>query len=137
MDLIGYVNVDNSGGRILEFNSTAKTVGKNCANFPTLHIPDAVRGHNEYSGYLANLIQQAKDFINVQVKSGKDLFEFRKKIIDAIEPEHFDAIKDELKDVNPNLKNMVKQIMGAEISAKGIAYDKEVDKFYKKEEVVA
>ncbi|HLP13850.1 MAG TPA: ATP-binding protein [Flavobacteriales bacterium] len=140
MDLIGYVNVDDKGSRILEFNSTAKTVGKNCANFSTLQVPDAIKGHNEYSGYLANLIQQAKDFINVQCKSGKDLFDFRRKIIEATEPEQLDAIANELsalKDKDENFKSMIRAIMRADIVAKNIAYNKEAGKFYRKEEGVA
>ena len=71
-DLLGYLSMDGNK-RVLDFNPTEFHLGKNCAGFELLHVPD----YTENQNFLAELVAKAKDKMNakseLQIKSEQEL----------------------------------------------------------------
>lgn len=60
-DLLGYLSMDGNK-RILDFNPTEFHLGKNCAGFELLPVPD----YTENQNFLAGLVATAKDKMNAK-----------------------------------------------------------------------
>jgi hypothetical protein len=60
-DLLGYLSMDGNK-RVLDFNPTEFHLGKNCAGFELLHVPD----YTENQNFLAELVAKAKDKMNAK-----------------------------------------------------------------------
>jgi hypothetical protein len=87
-DLLGFLESDSQGIK-LNFNPTDKSLGKNCAEFDMLKIPNL----KLHKTYFADIIQQAKDKLNslneAQLARQKDVREFEEQISTLTTAEEF------------------------------------------------
>jgi hypothetical protein len=128
MDLMGYISFDG-GNRVLDFNPSELTIGKNSAGLPPLKIPNIT--NTEFEGFLDGVLTRSKEYINQQSLNGKSFFDFKKKISDIESPEMCDALlseADKLKD--EGLKRQVKILLLDKSQELNLAFDKISGKFF-------
>jgi hypothetical protein len=80
-DLMGYMYMDN-GKRMLNFNPTDRTIGKNCAGFKPIVIQDA--GTKEQATQLGDLIKTAQDHMSKLTEEQEQAIDVITKFKDAL-----------------------------------------------------
>lgn len=120
-DLLGFLDSDSQGVK-LNFNPTDKSLGKNCAQFDVLSVPNVKLNKT----YLADIMQQAKDKMNSlsedQLKRQKDVAEFEEQLATLTTAEEFtefttfDFVKNDLE---------FKILLNTKATSIGFNYNKE------------
>lgn len=122
-DLAGYFSVEN-GKKVLDFNPSDTHLGKNCAGFDALIVPDLAVDR----GYLADIIQQAKDALNTQSKAcgeaQKIIEEWSVKINQINDINAANEFMLASDDVPAEQKNIIKGIFLKRTKSLGFKYDK-------------
>lgn len=128
-DLVGYLYINNNK-RILNFNPSDYWIGKNCANFTALEIPD----FNLESNFLSSIIEQTKTFINNRIIKQNNAAEYVQKITEKANSlqtvtDFNDYLISLLAQNIPLPKNQIWNILLNAASNKGISYNKEKKQF--------
>lgn len=132
MDLIGYISFDG-GRRVIDFNPSELTIGKNSAGLPPLDIPKIT--DVGFETFLEDVLNRSKDYINQQSISGKSFFDFKKKIANIVSPPQCDGILAEAdKEKNEGLKKQIKILLLDKSKELGFEFDGKNKKFFKTQE---
>lgn len=128
MDLIGYLHVENNK-RVLNFNPTETTFGKNSSALPVLDVPDITE--IDYDTFLQNVLTRSKTYLNQQSKSNTEFYDFKRKIAKAQSPVDFDKIAGEISKKDAGLKKMLRTLILERGKQVGVEYNPEAKKFVK------
>lgn len=136
MDLIGYYFKDGDN-RILNFNLTDYSHGKNSAGLPPLIIPHP----KDNPDFMANLISDVKSKLgksaNSQLAAKAVINEFNAKIEVLTDAEQFNTVMDEIRNLHrkgqPQLALQAKELLSKKAKlSETIVYDEATKKFISK-----
>jgi hypothetical protein len=127
MDMIGFLNVVNDK-RTLNFNSTERTVGKNCTNLPLLSVPSVLQA--EFDNYFSLLIADIKRQINQKSEDGMDIFSWKEKINSCKSVAEINALIDPIAAIENEVnKRMVKSILASRTKDLGFTFSQATGRF--------
>ncbi len=130
-DLIGYLHMV-SGKRMIDFNPTDRWIGKNCASFDPLTIPD----FHSAPDFLAKVIVKAKEHLNAESEQSqkftKMLADYHTQANDAKDAEGINAMIDKLPTVDESARESVKGIIAKRAKTLELTFDKTAKKYTEK-----
>lgn len=109
-DLIGYMSVNESGERTVRFSPSENYIGKDCAGFGSIKVPDLTSEDEDAEGSMQWILNTAKSRLSEMTQAQKDLINQIQNIKNLIETaetlEDFTSAAAEIKEV----KNTATQI---------------------------
>lgn len=130
-DLMGYLSIDSSGNRILNFNPTLTHRGKNTGQFPILTIPNVLKKPEALVGYMGKIIAQTQKVMteqtDAQKKAAEKIVAYREAIDKAFEPEEYKKIILDLRGEDAIIAKQLLPLLMAALKESGLKYTKETD----------
>lgn len=124
-DQVGYVTMRNNK-RVIQFDPTDTTVGKNVAKFPVLEIPDST--DPKFQTFLADLITRTKESIRGNSEAQKEALEksanFQKEIAAADGPSELTLIIAPVQELPKALKDPLLKLIGDKAKSSGWTWNK-------------
>ena len=124
-DQVGFITIENNK-RVINFEPTDKTIGKNVARIPKTEIPD--EADPKYKTFLSDIIQQVKDSIrkqsSEQVEAMNLVDEFQAKIDKCKTSEQLMDISKECASLPKSQQAAMRKRVSARVELLGMFYDK-------------
>ncbi len=131
-DLVGFMYMSNTN-RVINFNPTDTSVGKNSANLDLVTVPNL----NNSPAFFKELIQQVKQALNIAIQNEKKAVgivkEF-KAIIEDADLEVLNSLLSDLPTLNTPTKKQVWELMKRRANELNLVFDNNV-KLFKQQEV--
>lgn len=112
-DQVGYMKTINNK-RIIQFEPTDQTIGKNVARLKTIEIPD--ESDAAFPNFMGTIVRTVKSAISVQSDAQKEAIEkvdgFRKQIETCKDPEELTRILQIVNELPPSFKNSLRDTIG-------------------------
>lgn len=134
-DQIGYVSIVG-GVRVIKWNPSDTTVGKNVAGLPTTEVPPL--GDRAFENFFAEVIQQIKDAIAQKSDAQRQAEELDKQLREDIEAAtevgHFNLLIENIKQLPKYLAVPLAEDLKVKAESLGFAYNKERKGYFPSEE---
>ena len=131
-DQIGYVSIVNNK-RVLSFDPTDTTIGKNTARIEPIEIPDQYDA--SYPTFMADIVDRVKKSISSQTEDQKNALDevaaIRKSIDSIKEPADADNILSSIKSKPKTMATPLKESLNEKVVSLGFKYNKQTNKFEK------
>ena len=131
-DLVGFMCMANTN-RVINFNPTDTSVGKNSANLDLVTVPNL----NNNPTFFRELIQQVKQSLNIAIQNERkavDIVKEFKAIIENADLEVLNSLLSDLPTLNTPTKKQVWELMKRRASELNLVFDNNV-KLFKQQEV--
>lgn len=131
-DLVGFMYMANTN-RVINFNPTDTSVGKNSANLDLVTVPNL----NNNLTFFKELIQQVKQALNIAIQNEKkavDIVKEFKAIIEDADLEVLNSLLSDLPTLNTPTKKQVWELMKRRANELNLVFDNNV-KLFKQQEV--
>lgn len=132
-DQVGFMTVEN-GKRIITFEPTDKTIGKNVARIPKMEIPD--EADPKFKTFMSDIIQQVKDSIRKQsaeqLEAQRQIDMFQTELNACTDSNSLMAISGKCATLPKAQQAAMRKRIGVKIAELGLKYDKEQNKFVAK-----
>jgi hypothetical protein len=120
IDLCGYMEIIK-GKRIIDFNPTERSIGKNCAGFPQMEVDKVT---------MAELFAKAKEVLNMRNAANVEVLgqidEFKAKIATIASLDDATLFLDTVKSISEEVvKQQVRKLLSAKTMALGFKYSAE------------
>ena len=131
-DQIGYVSIVNNK-RVLSFDPTDTTIGKNTARIEPIEIPDQYDA--SYPTFMADIVDRVKKSISSQTEDQKNALDevaaIRKSIDSIKEPADADNVLSAIKGKPKTMATPLKESLNEKVVSLGFKYNKQTNKFEK------
>lgn len=119
MDLCGYMEIVK-GKRMIDFNPSERSIGKNCAGFPQMEVTDNLT--------MASLISETKKIINKRNEASADIIaeidQWKAKIAEIKTGEDAMKVVSDVKTVESDtIKQQVRKLLADKTTSLGLKYD--------------
>jgi len=131
-DLVGFMYMANAN-RVINFNPTDTSVGKNSANLDLVTVPNLSSNPTFFKG----LLQQVKQSLNIAIQTEKkavDTVKEYKAIIEDADLEVLNSLLSDLPTLNTPTKKQVWELMKRRANELNLVFDNNV-KLFKQQEV--
>ncbi|HPP39830.1 MAG TPA: AAA family ATPase, partial [Candidatus Kapabacteria bacterium] len=131
-DLVGFMYMANTN-RVINFNPTDTSVGKNSANLDLVTVPNL----NNNPTFFKELLQKVKQSLNIAIQNEKkavDIVKEYKAIIEDANLEVLNSLLSDLPTLNTATKKQVWELMKRRASELNLVFDNNV-KLFKQQEV--
>jgi len=131
-DLVGFMYMANTS-RVINFNPTDTSVGKNSANLDLVTVPNLSSNPTFFKG----LLQQVKQSLNIAIQTEKkavDTVKEYKAIIEDADLEVLNSLLSDLPTLNTPTKKQVWELMKRRANELNLVFDNNV-KLFKQQEV--
>lgn len=129
-DMVGYMDIQN-GKRILNFNPTEMSVGKNSAELPRMELPGYDR--KDWADYMANIIAKVKGKMYAhteeQAAAAAQFDSLKKRISELVTPDDMQVFSEVVAEQPAVYMVQLKKILGDRMKVMGIIYDKTIPGF--------
>ncbi len=133
-DQVGFMTVEN-GKRIITFEPTDKTIGKNVARIPKMEIPD--EADPKFKTFMSDIIQQVKDSIRKQsaeqLEAQRQIDVFQTELNACTDSNSLMAISGKCATLPKAQQAAMRKRISAKVADLGLVYDKSQNKFVTKE----
>jgi len=133
-DQVGFMTVEN-GKRIITFEPTDKTIGKNVARIPKMEIPD--EADPKFKTFMSDIIQQVKDSIRKQsaeqLEAQRQIDVFQTELNACTDSDSLMAISGKCATLPKAQQAAMRKRISAKVADLGLVYDKSQNKFVTKE----
>lgn len=110
-DLVGFIS-NRGDKKLINFNPTQRSIGKNCAEFPELEIPHY--SDAKFSNFLGNVIQQTKDHMSKQSEEMSEAIKIvteKNQLLSKCETyEDLDVIMESITDLSATHKVAIQKV---------------------------
>lgn len=131
-DTIGYLYRADKR-TLLDFNPSDRWIGKNCAGFDPMNVPDFANSPQ----FLANVIDQAKEKLNEQTEAQREaanmLADWQTRIQEAATAEELTGLIEEARQTPDSVRSKVGHMMSQQAKAIGVKFDKSAGAYVAKE----
>jgi hypothetical protein len=128
------MTVEN-GKRIITFEPTDKTIGKNVARIPKMEIPD--EADPKFKTFMSDIIQQVKDSIRKQsaeqLEAQRQIDVFQTELNACTDSNSLMAISGKCATLPKAQQAAMRKRISAKVADLGLVYDKSQNKFVTKE----
>ena len=131
-DLVGFMYMANTN-RVINFNPTDTSVGKNSANLDLVTVPNL----NNNPTFFKELLQKVKQSLNIAIQNEKKAVDIVKEFKDIIEDADLEVLNSLLSDLptlNTATKKQVWELMKRRASKLNLVFDNN-SKLFKQQEV--
>jgi len=131
-DLVGFMYMANTN-RVINFNPTDTSVGKNSANLDLVTVPNL----NNNPTFFKELLQKVKQSLNIAIQNEKKAVDIVKEFKDIIEDADLEVLNSLLSDLptlNTATKKQVWELMKRRANELNLVFDNNV-KLFKQQEV--
>lgn len=133
-DQVGFMTVEN-GKRIITFEPTDKTIGKNVARIPKMEIPD--EADPKFKTFMSDIIQQVKDSIRKQsaeqLEAQRQIDVFQTELNACTDSNSLMAISGKCATLPKAQQAAMRKRISVKVADLGLVYDKSQNKFVTKE----
>ena len=129
-DLVGFMYMANTN-RVINFNPTDTSVGKNSANLDLVTVPNL----NNNATFFKELLQKVKQSLNIAIQNEKkavDIVKEYKSIIEDADLEVLNSLLSDLPTLNTATKKQVWELMKRRANELNLVFDNNV-KLFKQE----
>jgi len=132
-DQVGFITVEN-GKRVINFEPTDRTIGKNVARIPKTEIPNET--DPAYKTFMADIIQHVKDSIRKQsqeqIEAQKEIEAFQNELDLCADNDSLMEISAKCAKLPKAQQAAMKKRVLAKVELLGMKFDKEQNKFVAK-----
>lgn len=131
-DLVGFMYMANAN-RVINFNPTDTSVGKNSANLDLVTVPSL----NDNPTFFKELLQQVKQSLNIAIqieKKAVDIVKEYKSIIEDADLEVLNSLLSDLPTLNTPTKKQVWELMKRRANELNLVFDNNVKLFKQQEQ---
>jgi len=129
-DQVGFITTVNNK-RMLTFEPTDRTIGKNVARIPSMEIPN--ENAPEYNTFMSEIIAKVKTSIHAQsieqVEAQKQMDEFLLQVSDCTDSDGLMAVAAKCGDLTKSMKAAVGKLMKAKAAELKLEYSKEANAY--------
>lgn len=134
-DQVGFLTIEN-GKRVINFEPTDRTIGKNVARIPKTEIPD--ESDPKFKTFMAEIIQKVKDSIQKQseeqIEAQQEIEKFQLKIDACTDSKSLMDISAECATLAKSQQAAMRKRIIEKTTALGLIYDKASNSFIKRVE---
>jgi len=131
-DLVGFMYMANTN-RVINFNPTDTSVGKNSANLDLVTVPNL----NNNPTFFKELLQKVKQSLNIAIQNEKKAVDIVKEFKDIIEDADLEVLNSLLSDLptlNTATKKQVRELIKRRANELNLVFDNN-SKLFKQQEV--